>query len=231
MNRSILILAAHPDDEVLGIGGTIARHAALGDSVHIVIAAEGATSRDAVRDVQSRQAEIDELQSASHKAAAELGALSVRFLGCPDNRSDSIDRLELTKAIECVVSEVQPHTIYVHHCGDVNIDHRRLHEAAFTACRPQPGHPVKRILSFETASSTEWTPPGSLPPFLPNVFINIEAYWPQKKAALQAYQQEMQDWPNSRSIAAIEHFNRWRGASVGVGMAEAFMLLREVVNA
>jgi len=231
MTESILILAAHPDDEVLGFGGSIARHAALGDRVHIVIAAEGATSRDAVRDVQSRQADLGELQSASRKAAAELGAIPVRFLGFPDNRCDSIDRLDLTKAIECVVSELQPHTIYVHHCGDVNVDHRRLHEAAFTACRPQPGHSAKRILSFETVSSTECTPPGSLPPFLPYVFIDIEAYWPQKKAALEAYKQEMHAWPYSRSIAAVEHLGRWRGASVGVGMAEAFMLLREVVNA
>ena len=231
MTNSVLVLAAHPDDEVLGIGGTIARHGALGDSVHIVIAAEGATSRDALRDVQSRREELDELQSATHKAASKLGAMSVRFLGFPDNRCDSVDRLDLVKVIEGAVSELQPHTIYVHHCGDVNIDHRRLHEAAFTACRPQPGHSVKRILSFETVSSTEWTPPGSLPPFLPNVFIDIEAYWPQKKAALEAYKQEMHKWPYSRSIAAVEHLGRWRGASVGVGMAEALMLLREVVNA
>ena len=230
MAKTVLVLAAHPDDEVLGIGGTIAFHSALGDKVYIVIAAEGATSRDAVRDVQSRQADLDELQSASRKAAAELGAISVRFLGFPDNRCDRIDRLDLTKAIEGVVSEFQPHTIYVHHCGDVNVDHRRLHEAAFTACRPQPGYSVKRILSFETVSSTEWAPPGSSQPFLPNVFIDIEAYWPQKKAALEAYQQEMRPWPYSRSIVAVEHLGRWRGASVGVGMAEALMLLREVVK-
>jgi N-acetylglucosamine malate deacetylase 1 len=231
MIKTILIIAAHPDDEVLGIGGTIAYHAASGDKVHIVIAAEGATSRDAIRDVHSRQAEIDELQAASRKAISKLDALSVRFLDFPDNRCDSIDRLNLTKAIESVISELQPHTIYVHHCGDVNIDHRRMHEAAFTACRPKPGHSVKRILSFETVSNTEWAPPGTFPPFLPNVFVDIDEYWPQKKAALEAYQQEMHAWPHARSITAIEHLGRWRGASVGVEMAEAFMLLREVVNA
>ena len=230
MAKTVLVLAAHPDDEVLGIGGTIAFHSALGDKVYVVIAAEGATSRDAVRDVQFRQDDLDELQSASRKAAAELGAISVRFLGFPDNRCDSIDRLDMTKAIESVVSELQPHTIYVHHRGDVNIDHRRLHEAAFTACRPQPGHSVKRMLSFETVSSTEWAPPGSLCPFLPNLFVDIEEYWPQKKTALEAYGKEMRGWPCSRSIAAVEHLGRWRGASVGVGMAEAFMLLRDVVN-
>jgi len=231
MTNTILILAAHPDDEVLGVGGTIAHHADQGDRVHIVIAAEGATSRDAVRDIQSRQANLDALQSAARTAAAELGAVSIRFFGFPDNRCDSIDRLDLTKAVEGVVSELQPHTVFVHHWGDMNIDHRRLHEAAFTACRPQPGHPVKRMLAFETVSSTEWVPPGSLSPFLPNVFIDIEDYWPQKRAALEAYQQEMHAWPHVRSIAAVEHLGRWRGATVGVKMAEAFMLLREVIKA
>ncbi len=230
MAKSILIIAAHPDDEVLGIGGTIARHVALGDSVHIVVAAEGVTSRYALRDVQLRKEELDQLQSATRKAVAELGADSVRFLGFPDNRCDSIDLLDLVKAVESAISEIEPHTIYVHHCGDVNIDHRRLHEAAYTACRPQPGHPVKRMLAFETVASTEWTPSGSLPPFLPNVFIDIETYWPQKRAALEAYQQEMHAWPHSRSIAAVEHLGRWRGASVGVGMAEVFILLREILN-
>jgi len=230
MPKSILVLAAHPDDEVLGIGGTIARHAALGDKVHIVIAAEGATSRYAERNAQSAQADVDVLQSVCRKASAELGATSVRFLGFPDNRCDSVALLDLTKAIEDVASELQPHTIYVHHCGDVNIDHRRMSEAAFTACRPQPGNSVKRMLGFETVSSTEWAPPGSLPSFLPNVFIDIEAYWLQKKAALEAYQQEMHSWPHPRSIAAVEHLASWRGASVGVGMAEAFMLLREIIN-
>ena len=230
MSKSVLVLVAHPDDEVLGIGGTIARHVALGDKVDIVIAAEGVTSRDDVRDVQLRRKELKELRSATHKAAEGLGARSVRFLGFPDNRCDSVDRLDLIKAIEKAVTEIEPDTLYVHHCGDVNIDHRRLHEAAYTACRPTPGHPVKRILAFETVSSTEWTPPGSLTPFLPNVFIDIEAYWPQKRAALEFYQEEMHAWPNSRSIAAVEHLGRWRGASVGVGMAEAFMLLREVLN-
>jgi len=230
MPESVLVLVAHPDDEVLGIGGTIARHVALGDKVDIVIAAEGATSRDNVRNVQLRQKKLDELQSATRKAVVRLGAHSVRFLGFPDNRCDSVDRLDLVKAIEKAVTEIEPHTVYVHHCGDVNIDHRRLHEAAYTACRPTPGHPVKRMLAFETVSSTEWTPPVSLPPFLPNVFIDIEDYWSQKRAALEAYQQEMHAWPYSRSIAAVEHLGRWRGASVGVGMAEAFMLLREVLN-
>jgi LmbE family N-acetylglucosaminyl deacetylase len=228
MNRVILVLAAHPDDEVLGMGGTIARYAAMQDMVHIVVAAEGATARDASRDVHASKAEIDDLQIAARKAASILGAQSVRFLGFPDNRCDSIDRLDLIKAVEQVVLELRPDTVYVHHCGDVNIDHRRLHEAAFTACRPQPNHPVRRLLSFETVSSTEWAPANSLPPFLPTVFVDVSRHWMTKVAALGAYEHELRPWPHARSITALEQLARWRGASVGIEMAEAFMLLREV---
>jgi len=228
-NQTVLVLAAHPDDEVLGVGGTIARHAAAKDRVHVVIAAEGATSRDAARNAKARRREIGDLQSAARKAARILGARSVRFLGFPDNRCDGLERLEIVKSIEAVVAELQPTTVYVHHAGDVNIDHRLLHEAALTACRPQPKHCVKRLLSFETVSSSEWAPPGSLPAFQPTVFVDISAYWAMKRAALEAYASEMRPWPHARSIAAVEHLGRWRGATVGVEMAEAFMLLRDVV--
>lgn len=230
MKKTVVIFAAHPDDEVLGVGGTIARHAAAGDQVHIVIAAEGATARDAARNTKARQAELDSLQAAARKVAGVLGGTSVRFLGFPDNRCDSIDLLDMVKAVESVISELEPHTVYVHHSGDLNIDHRRLHEAVITACRPQPGCPVKRLLSFETVSSTEWSPPGSLPAFQPTVFVDIDAYWPKKQAAIEAYRHEMRPWPHARSIAAIEHLGRWRGATVGVQMAEAFMMLREVIQ-
>lgn len=226
--RTVLVLAAHPDDEVLGVGGAIARHAAAGDAVHIVIAAEGATARDSARDAAARQSELNSLEQAGRAAAAALGASSVRFLGFPDNRCDRVELLDLVKAVESAIDETHPHTVYVHHAGDVNIDHRRLHEAALAACRPQPGHCVKRLLSFETPSSTEWTPPGSLPPFQPNLFVDIAPVWPRKLAGLEAYRQEMRPWPHPRSVQAVEHLARWRGATAGVEMAEAFMLLREI---
>ena len=141
-----------------------------------------------------------------------------------------MDRIDLTKAIEAVVDELQPSMVYVHHGGDVNIDHRRLHEAVFTACRPQPDHPVTQLPSFETVSSTEWSPPGSIPVIQPTVFVDIINHWPQKLAALKAYQQELRAWPHARSVAAVEHLGRWRVASAGVEMAEAFVLLRNIIR-
>ena len=140
-----------------------------------------------------------------------------------------MDRLDLIKRIEECVESHQPECVYVHHAGDVNVDHRRLHEAVVTACRPMPGNVVRRLLSFEVASSTEWQPPGSASAFQPNWFVDISAQWERKREALAVYVSEMRDWPHARSLKAVEHLARWRGAQVGVEAAEAFCLLRQLV--
>ena len=173
MANSILIVAAHPDDEVLGCGGTIARHADFGDQVQVLIVAEGSTSRQQKRDRSQVRDELSALTQAAQTAGSILGAAGVELLDLPDNRLDSLDRLDLIKRIEECVERHQPECVYVHHAGDVNVDHRRLHEAVVTACRPTPGRVVKRLLSFEVASSTEWQPPGSAPAFQPNWFVDI----------------------------------------------------------
>jgi LmbE family N-acetylglucosaminyl deacetylase len=226
--QNVLIVAAHPDDEVLGCGGTIARHADTGDVVHVLIVAEGATSRQGQRDRDEAAKELSRLAQAAQTAGTILGAVDVELLDLPDNRLDSLDRLDLIKRIEERIAWYQPQVVYVHHAGDVNIDHRRLHEAVITACRPTPGQPVRRLLSFEVASSTEWQPPGSAPVFHPNWFVDITAQWSRKRQALEAYADEMRPWPHARSIAALEHLARWRGAQVGVEAAEAFCLLRQL---
>lgn len=228
MPRSILVVAAHPDDEVLGCGGTIARHTEEGDLVYVLIVAEGATSRQSQRERLKAAEELYRLDDAAQKSGSILGAKGVELLDLPDNRLDSIDRLDLIKLIENFISRYKPHTVYVHHSGDVNVDHRRLHEAVVTACRPTPNHPVRRLLSYEVMSSTEWQPPGSGTPFQPNWFVDISDYWLLKKQALQEYSSEMRPWPHARSIDALEHLAKWRGAQVGVDAAEAFCLLRQV---
>jgi LmbE family N-acetylglucosaminyl deacetylase len=225
---SVLVVAAHPDDEVLGCGGTIARHVDAGDQVQVLIVAEGATSRHQQRDRIQSTDELSALAQAAQKAGAVLGATGVELLDFPDNRLDSLDRLDLIKRIEECIGRHQPQVVYVHHAGDVNIDHRLLHEAVITACRPMPGHVVRRLLSFEVASSTEWQPPGSAPCFQPNWFVDISNQWPRKRDALAAYASEMRPWPHARSIEALEHLARWRGAQVGVEAAEAFCLLRHL---
>ena len=227
MNR-VLVVSAHPDDEVLGCGGAIARHADAGDQVQVLIVAEGATSRLQQRDRLQAGEELSALAQSAQVAGSILGAAGVELLDLPDNRLDSLDLLDLIKRIEQRIALHQPQVVYVHHAGDVNVDHRRLHEAVVTACRPTPGHPVKRLLSFEVASSTEWQPPGSASAFRPNWFVDISAQWQRKREALEVYASEMRRWPHARSIKAVEHLARWRGAQVGVEAAEAFCLLRQL---
>ena len=227
-SNQVLVVSAHPDDEVLGCGGTIARHADLGDRVQILVVAEGSTSRQQKRDVARARDELSALAKAAQTAGSILGAAGVELLDLPDNRLDSLNRLDLIKRIEECVERHKPECVYVHHAGDVNIDHRRLHEAVVTACRPTPGQPVRRLLSYEVASSTEWQPPGSAPAFQPNWFVDITAQWARKQQALEAYAAEMRLWPHARSIKALEHLARWRGAQVGVEAAEAFCLLRQL---
>ena len=200
---SVLVVAAHPDDEVLGCGGTIARHTSAGDQVQVLIIAEGATSRLQRRDRLQSSEELSTLAQAAQTAGSTLGAAGVELLDLPDNRLDSLDRLELIKLIEQRIDRHIPQVVYVHHAGDVNVDHRRLHEAVVTACRPTPGSPVKRLLSFEVAS-TEWQPPGSASAFQPNWFVDISNQWHLKRKALEAYASEMRPWPHARSVEALE---------------------------
>lgn len=218
----ILCVAAHPDDEVLGCGGTLARHVAAGDAVHVCLVAEGLTSRQGGGDA----AELAELAATARRADARLGVRDTRLLGLPDNRLDELPRLEVIQRIEQVIAEIQPEVIYTHAAADLNIDHQIVHEAVLTACRPVPGQGVKRILCFEVPSSTEWRGAGSACPFVPNWFVDISNTLADKLAALGEYAGEMRPWPHARSIEACEHLARWRGASVGVAAAEAFMLAR-----
>jgi LmbE family N-acetylglucosaminyl deacetylase len=226
VNRSILILVAHPDDEVLGCGGTIAKLTDEGATAHVAFLADGVFSR-----MYNAETQLDELTSrraAAQKACDILGVKSVSFGDFPDNRMDTIAVLEITKAVETLITEHQPEMVFTHHAGDVNIDHRRLHEAVVTACRPQHNHPVKTLLCFEVPSSTEWQLPGSAPAFAPNWFVDISETLGRKLSALEAYATELRNWPHPRSRQGVEHLAHWRGATVGVNAAEAFMLGRQL---
>ena len=228
--KNVLVVAAHPDDEVLGCGGAIARHAADGDAVTVLILAEGSTSRSAVRDREAAAAELSELAKAANKANALLGVSTVLLRDFPDNRMDSVDLLDIVKSIEAVMSTRPPDVVYTHHAGDVNIDHRRIHEAVIAACRATPGQSVRQLLYFEVPSSSEWQTPGSAPAFQPHVFINIESTLARKLEALDCYASEMRDFPHPRSNRAVEALARWRGASAGFMAAEAFVLGRLLIG-
>ncbi|WP_165664145.1 PIG-L deacetylase family protein [Metapseudomonas otitidis] len=219
----VLVIAAHPDDEVLGCGGSIARHVAQGDEVHVAIMAQGLFSRGT-----PEEAEQQALRDACAQANRHLGVVGLECFDLPDNRLDGLDRLDVIKPVEALVDRIQPGIVYTHWSGDVNIDHRRLHEAVVTACRPQPGHPVHTLLFFEIPSSTEWQVSQSAPQFWPTWFNDIEDTLEAKLQALDIYAMEMRAWPHPRSLRAVEHLARWRGASVGMQAAEAFVLGRRL---
>ena len=226
IGKTILVVAAHPDDEVLGCGGSIAKWTALGHIVHVLIMAEGATSRSSIRDRKVKREELSLLEKSANSAGKILGVASVKLLDFPDNRMDSLDRLDIIKAIEEEIKRLKPHTVVTHHCGDVNIDHRITHEAVVTACRPQPGHSVRLLLAFEVMSSTEWQPPGSNFVFQPNWFEDVVKTFDFKIKALDCYQSEMREWPHPRSLNNIKNLAQSRGSMIGCEFAEGFMLLR-----
>lgn len=229
MNNKILVIAAHPDDEVLGCGATISKHANDGDEVHVAILAEGVTSRDDRRDPKGRKSELSELSTAAHSAGKILGVKSLALHDFPDNRMDSLDRLDIIKVVEQLINKYQPQVVYTHHAGDVNVDHEIIHKAVVTACRPMPSQPVKTLLFFEVPSSTEWQTSGSATPFLPNWFVDVSSTIDAKLQALEAYMSEMRPWPHVRSMEAVTHLARWRGATIGSAAAEAFVLGRNLI--
>lgn len=227
--KTALVVAAHPDDEVLGCGATMARLAHEGWAVHVLIVAEGATSRTDKRDPTLHEEALSELAQCAQKANAVLGAASVTLLTLPDNRMDGMDLLDVVKIVESAIAAHQPSLVLTHHVGDVNVDHVILHKAVVTACRPQPGHPVKTLLFFEVASSTEWQPSGSGMPFAPNCFYDVTQFLDKKLQALDAYKPEMRAFPHPRSVEAVTHLARWRGATAGHAAVEAYMLGRTII--
>jgi N-acetylglucosamine malate deacetylase 1 len=223
MAKTILVIAAHSDDEALGCGGTMARHAALGDTVHVLFLTDGVGARgDAPPQARARVA-------AAKNAMEILGAASMTQLDFPDNRIDTVALLDIVQAIEAKAIPLAPDIIYTHHGGDLNVDHRMCHQAVLTAFRPMPGQSVRAIYGFEVASATEWGF-GSVSDFVPQRFVDISTTLAKKMAALDAYSDEMRDFPHPRSQEALHALATWRGATVGCAAAEAFSVIRDVID-
>lgn len=220
--KSILVVAAHPDDEVLGCGGYIANQVWSGDEVFVTFLSDGVTSRQGNLGLQ----EIESRRNAARLASKVLGASDVSFGDFPDNKLDAVPLLEIIKSIEAVVERVRPQIVLTHFGGDLNIDHRIVNQAVLTACRPVPKQGVKEILFFEVPSSTEWQVPIEGEAFTPTWFEDISETLETKIKALTVYEHELREWPHPRSVKAVEHLAHWRGASCGVDAAEAFVLGR-----
>jgi LmbE family N-acetylglucosaminyl deacetylase len=227
-SKPVLVVAAHPDDEVLGCGATLAGLASQGHEVHILLMADGETARAREPGGSDAQSLVRARETAAQQACRILGCTSVEMLSLPDNRLDGVELLTVVQLIEARIQRLRPATVFTHYSADVNIDHRVVHDAVIAATRPQPGHPVKELLFFEVASATEWRPPSSFAPFNPNWFVDVSATLPKKLEALRAYASELREFPHPRSLAAVEALARWRGATAGVQAAEAFVLGRRI---
>ena len=222
MNK-ILIVVAHPDDEVLGCGGTITRLNKEGYELYTLILGEGITSRDDVRNKGKRQEEIDTLRQQGNNANKILGVKEVFFFGFPDNRFDTIPFLDIVKTIEKVKKEIKPNIVFTHYEKDLNIDHQITYKAVITATRPLREETVKEVYAFEIPSSTEWSYPLS---FSPNVFYNISETMNIKLKALEEYKSEVKEYPHPRSLEAVELTAKNWGIKVGLNYAEAFKCVR-----
>jgi LmbE family N-acetylglucosaminyl deacetylase len=226
-SSNIAVVAAHADDEVLECGGNTARLVSEGNKVHFLLLADGETSRESLQGAREPQA-IERRNEAAHLSARISGLTTVEIHDFPDNRLAGTDLLDIVKGIEIFLSKYNLETVFTHHSGDANIDDRVAHDVVIAACRPQPNYYVKELLFFETLSSTEWRPPRSHFSFNPNWFVDISATLDINLNALAEYSDEMREFPHPRSIEGARILARWRGSSVGLSAAEAFVLDRKI---
>lgn len=224
---STLVVAAHPDDEILGCGGTITRLAREGHEVRIAILAEGMSSRYPHREDADQQ-QLGHLHGRAQQAADKVGAKELVLCKLPDNRLDTVPLLDVVKLVEELITRFRPAVIYTHHPGDLNVDHGVVHRAVLTATRPVLGQCVREIYAFEVPSSTEWAFQRLEPVFRPNIFVDITETLETKIEALACYDTETRKFPHPRSAEALRAIaTRW-GSVAGLPAAEAFELIRSV---
>lgn len=223
MRKKILVVASHPDDEILGCGGTVARLVEEGAEASTVILGEGITSRDEKRDTSKRKNELSFLKKQIYKANELIGVKNVFIYDFPDNRFDSVALLDIVKVIEKVKKEIRPDILFTHYEKDLNIDHRICYNAVVTATRPLITETVKELYSFEVLSSTEWNYPLS---FSPDTFFEINKTIKDKINAIKAYKSELMEYPHPRSVRSIELNAEYWGVRTSLKYAEAFKTIR-----
>ena len=218
---NVLVIAPHRDDEVIGVGGTIAKHAALGNSVSVCVLTHGVEpicDEALDKKIQNECLEADKL----------LGVSRTIFLDYPAAKLESVPRFELNEALIQTVQEIKPDIVYIPHRGDMQLDHKLTVDAAMVALRPKYKHIVKKIYCYETLSETGWDVPNVANDFIPTSYNNISNYLEKKIEAMKIFTTQVADFPNPRSTAAIRALAMYRGATVNVSAAEAFSLVREI---
>jgi LmbE family N-acetylglucosaminyl deacetylase len=222
VSKTILFIVAHTDDETLGAGGAIARHVERGDIVYGLSMTDGVSSR------KGADSGIELRNAAAQRASRILGLQWLEAGDLPDNAMDSVPLISVVKMVEQAKALVNPKIIYTHSAADLNIDHRVVNHATLTAFRPQPAECWQEIRTFEVPSATDFGQRDSTAIFCPNLYVDIEAFWSKKHAALKEYGAEMRPAPHARSFEGLQNLARYRGNQVGLALAEAFEVIRKI---
>ncbi len=226
--QNILVVVAHPDDEILGMGGTIAKLSAQGKSVHVLIVTDGSSAQ--YRDSADLQKIIDAKKLETMNACDRVGVKSIHYGGLPDMRLDVTPHIQVNQAIEKVIDEIQPDSVFTHFYGDVNLDHQYVFKSVMVAARPVADQIVKEVYCFNVPSSTEWNVFNASTMFMPNVVVDIADFADKKYAALAEYKTELREYPHPRSIEHIRKQDESEGLKAGLLSGESFMLIRKVVK-
>lgn len=218
---NVLIIAPHPDDEILGAGGTIAKYASLGHEVYVCVVTRGKLPLFAPEGVKQVRNECE-------YADGLLGVKKTFFLDFPAAMLEEVPRYKLNDEIAKIIQTVKPDEVYLPHRGDMQLDHKMIVDAAMVGLRPRYKHVVRRIYAYETLSETGWDIPNTVNEFIPTVYNDISSYLDKKVEALESFKSQMAEFPNARSLQAVKALAMYRGATVNVAAAEAFSLIREI---
>lgn len=217
----VLVIAPHPDDEVLGCGGTIARYVNAGDEVYVAIVTKGCEPLYSKESVECVRIECQ-------NADAYLGVKETIFMGFPAAMLENVPRYEFNDAFIKLIQEIKPKVVYIPHRGDMQLDHKMTVDGVMVALRPKYKHVVEKIYAYETVSETGWDIPNIVNEFVPNVYNNIDGFLEKKIEAMKMYASQVAECPHARSVEAIRALALYRGTTVGMEAAEAFYLIREI---
>lgn len=223
MNKNILIIAPHPDDEVLGCGATIRKYANHGDNVFVLIATRGSARL-------FDQQKVENVRLEALEAHRILGVSETFFLDFPAPELDTVPVADISREFAKIISDKNIEILYIPHRGDIHHDHRLVFNAGLVAARPVGKYSIKEIYCYETLSETEWAAPFADDAFIPNAFVDVSSCFDSKIAALECFKSQLRSFPESRSIEALEALAKFRGSSVGFFKAESFMVIRQIID-
>jgi len=220
---NILVIAPHADDEILGVGGTIAKYIAEGHNVYICIVTCGHPSMFSHESIKNVKKEAKD----SHSF---LGIKDTIFLNLPAVLISEVPKYEINEKIYNVLDRINPDIVFIPHFGDMHLDHNIVSQSVMVGARPIKSHKIMEIYSYETLSETEWNIPHMSKAFIPNTYVDISRYLEKKISAMSFYASQLKDFPHPRSLDAIISLAKYRGSTIGVNAAEAFCLIRKIVS-